>query len=77
MTLTYMFMKEEKIIVGTAPDLVSCLKLCKDQGALETYVLRGDVEKTILETGAKKMFNLVRIVDRYNLSYENKIKYYP
>ena len=75
MTVTYLYIREGRFYCGLAEDHVQALRASKEMGALEVFILKGDVEKLIKEgIGVKKMYNLVRIVDRYNLRYENTIK---
>ena len=72
--VTYLYIKDRKYHIGTAPDLIHALRICKEQGALETIILNAEVENTIRTTGIKKIYNLINISNKYNLTYENTTK---
>ena len=64
MTITYLLMKDNKYHIGTALDIQEAVRISVQYGSQESYYLHGNAEKAIRETDPKKMFNLIRIVDR-------------
>lgn len=69
--VTYLFMDQRKVYTGTAEDTLQALRVCKEMGGLEVFILNGNVEQTVRSVGLKKVYNLVRIAQKYNLEYES------
>ena len=63
--VTYLYMLGGAYKVGTSDNETMALVDAKRLGALEVFVLRGDVAPLVKEIGVKKVYNLVRIVKRY------------